>query len=140
MRVFLDTNVWIDFIGERQPFYEAAATIMTYADEKKCSIVVSSLSIVNAQYICCERSSMPLAVWRHKMNSLKDLVEICSADRQDIYGACDSFWDDFEDCVQYQAAKRNGCSIIVTRNPKDYVQSDIMVMSPDQAIKLLATL
>lgn len=40
MKLFLDTNVLIDFILERQPFYQAAAMIISYAEENKVQIRV----------------------------------------------------------------------------------------------------
>ena len=52
MKLFLDTNVLIDFILERQPFYQAAAMIISYAEENKVQICVSSLSLVTTNFIC----------------------------------------------------------------------------------------
>ena len=50
MKLFLDTNVLIDFILERQPFYQAAAMIISYAEENKVQICVSSLSLVTTNF------------------------------------------------------------------------------------------
>ena len=47
MKLFLDTNVLIDFLLERAPFYEAAAMIISYAAEKRISVSVSAISVVN---------------------------------------------------------------------------------------------
>ena len=41
--VFLDTNVVLDLLGERQPFYLSAAKIATLADHGEIRIVVSAL-------------------------------------------------------------------------------------------------
>ena len=60
MKLFLDTNVLIDFILERQPFYQAAAMIISYAEENKVQICVSSLSLVTTIFICIERCKMPI--------------------------------------------------------------------------------
>lgn len=62
MKLFLDTNVLIDFIMERPLFYDAAAMIVSYAFEKKVSICVSTLSIVTANFICVERCKMPIDI------------------------------------------------------------------------------
>lgn len=140
MKLFFDTNVWIDFLAERAPFYLPAATLMTYADEGKCEIVISSLSMVNAHFICCERASMPLSIWKHKINSTKEIIDVCPIEASDIYASCDSEWKDYEDGVQYFAAQKQGCNYIVTRNPKDFTLSDIEVLTPDQAIKKLISL
>lgn len=137
MRIFLDTNVWIDFLAERFPYYLSAASLFTCAEEGKCYVVISSLSMINAQYICCERGKMPLASWKQKVTTLKDLYDVCSVDSSDVFSSAEADWTDFEDCVQFYAAKRSGCDVIVTRNPKDFSQSDMVVMTPEEMLELL---
>ena len=39
---------------------------------------------------------------------------------------------DFEDCLQLECAKSTQVDYIITRNVKDFVQSDIIVLSPDE--------
>ena len=52
MKLFLDTNVLIDFIMERPLFYDAAAMIVSYAFEKKVSICVYSVNSYSEFYLC----------------------------------------------------------------------------------------
>lgn len=33
-KIFIDTNVMLDFLGEREPFYESVAKIATLAEKK----------------------------------------------------------------------------------------------------------
>lgn len=61
MKLFLDTNVLIDFILERPLFYQPAAMVISYAVERKIKVCVSALSVVTANFICVERCKMPLA-------------------------------------------------------------------------------
>ena len=137
MKLFLDANVLIDFMSERLPHYLETATIFTLAVEHKCTIAVSSLSMVTSNYICCERCNMPLADWKKKANIMKSFVEVCSVDSEDIFFSCDSDWRDYEDNVQYEVAKRYVCDVIVTRNPQDFAQSDIPVLTPDEVIEII---
>lgn len=137
MKIFLDTNVWIDFLGERHPFYQAAASLLSLADEGRCRLVVSSLTMVNANFVCFERGHMPLELWRRKVNALADLVEICNVSTEAVRKANVSEWKDYEDCVQYHAAKEAGCDIIVTRNCNDFALSDIEVCLPEQVLAQL---
>ena len=118
-------------------YYLEAATIFTLAVEHKCTIAVSSLSMVTSNYICCERCNMPLADWKKKANIMKSFVEVCSVDSEDIFFSCDSDWRDYEDNVQYEVAKRHVCDVIVTRNPQEFAQSDIPVLTPDEVIEII---
>lgn len=134
MKCFLDTNVIVDLLLERTPFYEAAATILTLADEQDFMICTSALSIANAHYICCERAKMPVDMWRKKIVGLGEMLSFLSLDEQNIKNACAVNWKDFEDSLQYFSAKRNGCDFIVTRNAKDFLLSDIAVVTPEKFI------
>ena len=137
MKLFLDANVLIDFMSERLPHYLEAATVFTLAVERKCTIAVSSLSMVTSNYICCERCNMPLADWKKKANIMKSFVEVCPVDSDDIFLSCDSDWSDYEDNVQYEVAKRYACDVIITRNPRDFAQSNIPVLTPDEVIEII---
>ena len=137
MKIFLDANVLIDFMSERLPHYLEGATIFTLAVERKCSIAVSSLSMVTSNYICCDRCNMPLSDWKKKVNIMKSFVEVCPVDPEDIFLSCNSDWSDYEDNVQYEVAKRYSCDVIVTRNPRDFIKSDIPVLTPGEAIEII---
>lgn len=138
MRLFLDTNVLIDFMGERAAYYPQAATLFSFAAERECGITVSSLSLVTANYICCERGKMPPSLWTAKARAMSEFVEVGAVDSSDILSSCDAGRDDFEDCVQFHVARKCGCDAIVTRNAGDFALSDIDVLSPEQAIDRLS--
>jgi predicted nucleic acid-binding protein len=50
-RVFLDTNIVIDLLANRQPFSKYAIEIFRQAEEKKISLFTSSHSIATTQYL-----------------------------------------------------------------------------------------
>ena len=107
MKLFLDTNVLIDFILERPLFYQPAAMIVSLAAERKIDICVSALSVVTANFICIERCKMPLDVYRRKVDFLRNFIEVCSVDSSDINSSYEANWKDFEDGVQYFSAIRS---------------------------------
>ena len=137
MKLFLDTNVLIDFILERPKFYPAAATIISFAVEGKVKVCASSMSIVTTNFICVERCDMPLGDFRKKLDFLREFLVICSVDESDVYHSYDKKWKDFEDGVQYYSALRNGVDYLVTRNTKDFEEADLNVIEADEACALL---
>ena len=137
MKLFLDTNVLIDFILERPLFYQPAAMIVSLADERKIDICVSALSVVTANFICIERCKMPLDVYRRKVDFLRNFIEVCSVDSSDINSSYEANWKDFEDGVQYFSAIRSGVDYLVTRNVKDFEENDLKVITVDEACRLL---
>jgi len=71
------------------------------------------------------------------INFLKNffvLVDIAGVDKNIIIAALKSDMKDFEDAVQFESAKYNKISIIITRNKADFVNSEVSVYSPDEYI------
>lgn len=56
MKLFLDTNVVIDFCVERVPFYESVAGIIELASRSEVALVASSLTVVNTAGLCFTQS------------------------------------------------------------------------------------
>ena len=137
MKVFLDTNVWIDFLLERQPRYTLAASILSLAVEGMCNVYISSLTVVNAHYICHDRAKMPLKMLLKKIHALKKWVHICDIVSEDIYNSYSNEWEDFEDGVQYYSALRVGADCIITGNVKDFSLSAIPVSTPSEFLRTI---
>ena len=70
------------------------------------------------------------------LGKLKQLARVSAVSEAEIQSALASGFKDFEDAIQYSAAKaEGGVSAIVTRNKDDYIGSEIPVMSPDEFLK-----
>ncbi len=90
MKIFLDTNVLIDFLAERQPFYFAAASLFDYAKSGELSLVFSSLSVANSFYILRKfYSSQDLS---KAFIDLRSYVEICGISSSDVFKALSANW------------------------------------------------
>ena len=72
-KVFIDTNILIDFLGEREPFYEAAARIVSRADRKEIDLLVSSLSYATASYILARYNPREMV-----MDKMKKFTPLCT--------------------------------------------------------------
>lgn len=130
MRLFLDTNVMLDFLGERDPFYISAAKIATLADKRSLRIIVSALSYATVNYFLTKYDGLEKT--KEKLRKFKVISEICELDEVIIEKGLNSDFSDFEDSLQYFSALRTECDIIITRNGKDFKKSEIPVMSPDE--------
>lgn len=127
-KILLDTNIIIDFLGERKGFYDPAAKIMTLADRKKIKIYVSAVSMATAYYVLAKYENKKAAL--EKVRKFKVLCEISSMNNQVFEKALNAPFDDFEDALQYFSAVEDSCDLIVTRNEKDFKTALIPVMNP----------
>lgn len=134
-RLFIDTNIMLDLLGERHPFYESAAKLATLADKKKLALVVSSLSFATASYVL-SRFEQGETV-KEKLRKFSIISEISKMDAETINKALNSKFTDFEDALQYFGAIESGCDILITRNAKDFKSSAIPVLSAEEYLESL---
>lgn len=129
-RIFLDTNVILDLLGERVPFFDSIAKVATLADQKKLTIIVSPLSFTTIEYVLNKYENSEAVL--NKLRKFKIICEVCEVNEETIDKALNSNFKDFEDAVQYFTALQSNCSIIITRNGKDFKNSTIPIMTAEE--------
>lgn len=129
-KLFLDTNVVIDLLGEREPFYESAAKISTLADKGKIQIFVSALTYSTTYYLLARFEDKEIV--KEKIRKFKVIAETSDLTDKIVDKGLASKFLDFEDSLQYYCALTMDCKIIITRNGKDFKESDIPVLTPDE--------
>ena len=132
-KVFVDTDIILDLLSNRQPFYIHSANLFSAADKNEIKLYVSSLSFANLNYILSKQYSADQA--RKKLLKFKTLVTILSVTDKVIELALSSEFKDFEDGIQYFTAIENNIKIVLTRNLKDYKSAQISVLTAEQFLK-----
>ena len=128
MNVFLDTNVLMDVLLERQPFVEDSRKVWFLAERGKVKGLVSALTFPNIYYIV--RRLRGAAAAEAMMTMLRDTFTPVSLDAQVLSQAMDAGFQDFEDAIQYFSALRADAASLVTRNPAHFPRSTLAVFTP----------
>lgn len=132
--LFIDTDVIIDFLIDRKPFSREAAIIFTLVEQKKLKGYASSLTFSNLYYVLRKFETHKKVI--SKLDSLSKLVNILKVDDQTIKSALASSFQDFEDSIQhFCASESKKPDAIITRNIKDYKNSELPVMTPGDFLK-----
>ena len=134
-KLFLDTNVMLDLLGEREPFYESSAKIATIAGKGKIKLIVSALSYSTVFYLLSKFEDNEVV--KEKLRKFKVITGTSDLTDKIIDKGLASKFSDFEDALQYQCAINMDCNILITRNGKDFKESHIPVMTPDEYLKSL---
>jgi predicted nucleic acid-binding protein len=134
-RLFLDTNIVLDLLAYRMPFYTEAAKLFSLADKKKIRLSISALCLADAHYILL-RQNPDLEV-RSALRKFKVLVTVLPLDDKISDLALNSDFRDFEDAIQYYTAIEHDQEIIITRNQADFKESKIPVMTAGEFIKTI---
>jgi predicted nucleic acid-binding protein len=133
-KVFVDTNVLIDHLAERQPFCQFAKQIFQLAETGQIQMCISTLSICNIAYVM--KKLNPNAVTVTLLEGLMNLANLTQIDKTVTALALKSKFKDFEDAVQhFSAITEGGITHLVTRNPNDFDKSLLPVFSPEDYLK-----
>ncbi len=133
-KLFADTNIVIDLLSRREPFYEEAANLFSMADRKQINLTISSLTIANTSYALLRQMDSSKA--KSILRKLRLIVKILPLDDKIIGLALnDETFSDFEDGLQYFTAVENNQDLIITRNLKDFKASKIPAMTAKQFLK-----
>lgn len=130
MKLYLDTNVVLDLILNRAPFFDDIAKIVTLYEMGKCTLFTSSVSIVNCNYILGKNIDRKIV--NDNLKILRSFCSILSVSELEIDQSLNSDFKDFEDAVQYFTCIKNECDFIITRDLKDFKKSEIPVLSPSE--------
>ena len=133
MKVFLDTNVALDFLMHRDGFFEEARAVMALGYNGYCELFLSSLSFSNIAYIA--RKKFEGGLLYDCLAEIRELVSVTGVDQDVVDSAIALHAKDFEDAMQYFSARSIIADCIVTRNVKDFPFSDITVMTPHEFLQ-----
>jgi predicted nucleic acid-binding protein len=135
-KLFIDTNIIIDLLARRDPFYDEAAMLFTLADRQKIGLCVSALSFANTNYILLQSTNPEDA--KLILRKLKLIVQVLSLDEKIVGLALnDNDFKDYEDALQYFTALENEVDTIITRNLKDFKKAKLLVMTAAQFLKTI---
>ena len=125
---FLDTNILLDVLLNREPFVTWAQQIWTLAIQKKIKASISAASLLNCFYIIrkVKTNEQTYTV----IENLVKIFHVIAVDSKIISKALQTRFDDFEDGVQYQCALKARSQTIITRDPKGFVKSKIQILDP----------
>ena len=132
-KVFVDTDIILDLLSQREPFYKFSANLFSAAGKNEIKIYVSALSFTNLNYMLSKQFSADQA--RKKLLKFKTLVTVLAVTDKTIELALASDFKDFEVGVQYFSAIEGGVKILLTRNLKDYKSAEIPVMTAEMFLQ-----
>lgn len=130
-KYFLDTNILLDFLGNRQPFGKYALQILNKGRLKEWELWTSDNSITTSYYIIGREIGEKDA--RMKIGKLLNYIEIQPVGKPELQTALISRFKDFEDGVQHFCALSiENIDGFITRNQKDFKHSQIRIYSPEE--------
>ena len=135
MRLLVDTNIVLDFLPEREPFFQDAETLFTAIGSGQMVGYVTATTLTDIFYIA-RRQTQNIERARQAVSITLAVMEICVVERATLENALTLALVDFEDAVQVFCALAQGLEAIVTRDA-GFASTLVPVLSIDQALQAL---
>ena len=123
MRIFIDTNIFLDVILKREN-YDSSLIILNAVDRGIFEGVVLDVTLLNVDYIAKKQ----IKDLRYFLNIVNNLFLVVCASNKDIKKALEIDNNDLEDNLQYISAKKVECDLIIT-NDKDFYKGKLNIFS-----------
>lgn len=133
MKVLFDTNIIIDTILEREPFFNESRNSLLKSEETSYQGYILASTFTDIYYICRKKLGHENTI--EVIKKLIDSINILNVNRDTIVLALHSNFADFEDAVQSASAELNQVDLIVSRNTKDFINSKITTLTPTDFLK-----
>jgi len=133
-KVLMDTDVLLDFFFDRKPFSDHTAQVLNLCEEKKIEGYTTPVIIANTYYLLRKTAKHETVI--DKLNQLLNIIDIVKMDRKVVVKALNSNFKDFEDALQnFSAVENRTIEIVLTRNIKDFKNSELAVLTPETYLK-----
>lgn len=134
-KLFLDSDVILDFLLDRKPFHLAAADIINKADVGIIKLYSSSIALNNVHYIA--RRILGNKKSLIMLEDLLAIIEVVPTGKKEMIEAIKRGFSDYEDGLQHATAQSvKGLNCIITRNIKDFKKSELTVLEPTEWLRI----
>jgi predicted nucleic acid-binding protein len=134
-RILFDTNVLLDVVLGREPHVEASESVWGLVEGQVVEGYLAAHAVTTFYYMLRKQRDSVQA--RFAVQSLVRVFKVALVDAQVIEEAMRAAGSDFEDCVTAAAARRAGCELIVTRDPRGFRSSPVKPVTPEAALAIL---
>ena len=129
MRAVIDTCVILDYLQNREPYFNDALNIAIGRAKREYEAYITASSVTDLYYIIY-RHTRDAGKTRETINSLIMLFGLADTYAEDCINALHNGMTDYEDAVMSETAYRIKADYIITRNEKDYSKSKVPAIDP----------
>lgn len=133
MNCMIDTNIVLDVLLEREPFYEDSRAVLMLCEDGRINGFISASSATDIFYLVRKALGSPDRAY-DALGHILNIVRVLTVTNDDVNQAFLKKASDFEDCLLATCARSNGCDCIVTRNKKDFLPFGIALYSPAEVL------
>ena len=134
MKVFVDTNVLIDFVADRQDFAAEADRLFALGVTGRIKLMTSALSYVTAMYVAHKYKYQNVG---ESLLAVSNFVEVLDLQASTVVEMLTAGWKAYEDATQNATAIKANADCIVTRNKKDFKDTTLPIYNIEELFEVL---
>jgi predicted nucleic acid-binding protein len=134
-KILIDTNVVLDVLQARIPFYDASKRLLAAAETGRIEGMIAAHTVTTLFYLISKDKSTAQA--HATITNLLQFLKVASVDQSTIEQALNLSYQDFEDAVQMISAIQSKCDFLVSRNKDDFKPALLPVISPVDMLSVL---
>lgn len=131
MQLVIDTNIIIDVLLRRQPFYDDSKKILDYCEQGFVRGYISASAFTDIFYLI-RKNTHDTSKTYELLENILNIVEILPVTDKEVVSAFSMRAKDFEDCLVATCAKVNHCDAIITRNAEDFKDFGMKIITPEE--------
>ena len=121
-RIFLDTNVALDLIANREPFVHESLPLLELVKKGEARLFISEVSIGTIVYMAFDR--LKLVNPQERLIQFFEFCHVISGGKEALLNSLTSDFKDKEDGIQYFAAIENQMDFFITRDKNGFKTAD----------------
>ncbi len=134
MKVFVDTNLFIDILLGREPFFHASSLVYKLCENGLAEGIIAPITVNNIYYIC--RKARHQEEIKSFLGDIASVFSIALLDEKSVRKAHALPMKDYEDALQYAMAQQCVCDYLITRNTKDFPHNGhVRIITPEVFLK-----
>ena len=134
MKLLFDTNVILDVLIERDPFYHHSASCMAKVEKGDIEGWICGTTVTTVAYLLGKELNDKAA--NKYIESLLNMFNVSIISKQVLFDALHSGFVDYEDSVLHQSAITSSLDGIISRNKKDFKKSALPVYTPKEFLAI----
>ena len=134
MRVFLDANVVLDVLAQREPFFSDSVQVLSLVESGAVEGLIAAHTVTTLFYLLNREVGAERA--RLSLLDLLRIVEVVSVDQDRILQAFAMKWLDFEDALQAACAMKREADYLLTRDQRGFSEASVTVLTPAEFLAM----
>lgn len=130
MRILFDTNIILDVLLLRKPYYTSATFLLSEVEQGNIEGYLCPITITTIGYLITKAKGSDEA--KKLIKNLLNIFELTELNKSIFEASCSHKIKDYEDAVLHESARSSNVEAIVTRNVKDFKYASVKVYDPEE--------